>query len=387
MADTTVYFATNRRPNNKTNPTDFTDDFIDDVESFRVGTAIVPGTKLYATDVGKLAEGVTVATASENLKVDDARKAKVGSDEVFAQIRDEMLKGADALLMIHGYNYTFRDAMARGAQMKQWLETGPPGGIRHRPLVIIAFTWPSLGEGVTRKLYELESGRAQMSGAALGRAMMKATDFLRAIKRDARCTGSVHLMAHSMGNWALRGAVQAMKTFVGNNIPPIFNEVILTAADEDHDTLSKSHKIAPLLGGCRRITVYHNAQDAALKASDTAMGNPDRLGRSGPDRSFDMPAKVTAVNAAPAIMWERNGAPAWQEDDTGHQYYRNNPVVRRDMQAVLASTADEDIKNRSAIETGYRLEPAPGRPRRRPGTKKAARPAKRAKRAKKAKKA
>ncbi len=382
MADTTVYFATNRRPNNKTKPTDFTDAFTDDVESFRVGTAVVPGTTLYATDVGKLAEKVTVATASENLKADDARKAQVGSDDIFARIREEMLKGADALLMIHGYNYTFKEAMARGAQMKQWLETDPPAGIRHRPLVMIAFAWPSLGEGVTRKLYELESKRAEMSGVALGRAMMKATDFLRAVKRDERCDGSVHLMAHSMGNWALRGAVQAMKVLVGNNIPPIFNEVILTAADEDHDTLTKSHKIAPLLGGCRRLTVYHNAQDVALKASDTAMGNPDRLGRSGPDRAgAPLPPKVTAINAAPAIMWERNGAPAWQEDDTGHQYYRNNPVVRKDMQAVLASEADEEIKKRKAIETGYRLEPAPGR---RSGPKKALRPSRRAKKAKKA---
>ena len=384
MADTRVYFATNRRPNNKTKPTDFTSDFTEDMTSFRVGTADVPGTKLYATDVGEVGKTVSIDVASEKLDKDDARNAVVGSDGMFAAIREEMLAGADAMLLIHGYNYTFRDAIGRAAQLKQWLETDTPAGIRARPLVMMAFSWPSLGEGVTPKLYELESERARASGVALGRAMLKATDYLRAIKRDDRCTGSVHLMAHSMGNWALRGAVQAMKTFVGNNIPPIFNEVILTAADEDHDTLGKAHKIAPLLGGCRRITVYHNAQDAALKASDGPLGNPDRLGRSGPDRSFALPAKVTAVNAAPAIMWERNGAPAWQEDDTGHQYYRNNPVVRRDMQAVLASEADEDIKNRSAIDTGYRLEPAPGRTSRRPGAKKAARPAKRAKKAKKA---
>ena len=287
MADTTVYFATNRRPNNKTKPTDFTSDFTEDMTSFRVGTADVPGTKLYATDVSEVGETVSINVAGEKLDKDDARNGIVGSDSMFAAIREEMLAGADALLMIHGYNYTFRDAIGRAAQLKQWLETDTPAGIRSRPLVMMAFSWPSLGEGVTPKLYELESERARASGVALGRAMLKATDYLRAIKRDDRCTGSVHLMAHSMGNWALRGAVQAMKTFVGNNIPPIFNEVILTAADEDHDTLSKPHKIAPLLGGCRRITVYHNAQDAALKASDGPLGNPDRLGRSGPDRSID----------------------------------------------------------------------------------------------------
>jgi esterase/lipase superfamily enzyme len=327
--------------------------------SFRVGTAEVPGTKLYATDVSKLGDKVKISIASEKLEADDARKAKVGSDGVFAAIREEMLEGADALLMIHGYNYTFRDAMARAAQLKQWLETERPAEVRKRGLVMMAFSWPSLGEGVTRKLYELESERARASGVALGRAMLKATDFLRAIKRDERCTGSVNLLAHSMGNWALRGAVQAMKTFVGNNIPPIFNEVILAAADEDHDTLLKSHKIAPLLGGCRRVTVYHNAQDAALKASDTAMGNPDRLGRSGPAPMDPWPAKVAPVNVAPAVLWDVQGNDRWQEDDTGHQYYRNNPVVRQDMQRVLASLADGDIKDRKAIEGGWRLDRKP----------------------------
>ena len=356
MAGTPVYFATNRRPNDPANPTDFTSDMNGDMTSFRVGVAQVPGAKLYSTDVEEIAKKVKIRVTGENLESDDARKAQVGSDEVFADIRQQMLAGADALLMIHGYNYTFRAAMARAAQLKQWLETDPPAGVRSRPLVIMAFSWPSLGEGVTPKLYEMESERARASGIALGRAMLKATDYLRAIKRDARCTGSVHLLAHSMGNWALRGAVQAMRTFVGNNIPPIFNEVILTAADEDHDTLAKSHKIAPLLGGCRRITVYHNVQDAALKASDGPMGNPDRLGRSSPVRIEPASHKVTAVNAAPVIKWDRKGAKAWEEDDTGHQYYRNNDVVRSDMQRVLASQEDI-IEGRSKIETGYRLEP------------------------------
>ena len=371
MADTSVYFATNRRPDRKTNPTDFTSDFCDDMTSFRVGTADVPGAGLFETDVAKLAQKVKIRIEPEKLDADDARDGKVGSDQVFAGIRQDMLTGADALLMIHGYNYTFRQAMARAAQLKQWLEFERPAEIRKRDLVMMAFSWPSLGQGVTQKLYELESERARASGVALGRALLKATDFLRAIKRDERCTGSIHLLAHSMGNWALRGAVQAMKTFVGNNIPPIFNEVILAAADEDHDTLARSHKIGPLLGGCRRITVYHNAQDAALKASDVAMGNPDRLGRSGPERVDPASPKVTAVNAAPAILWERNGAPAWQEDDTGHQYYRNNPVVRQDMQRVLASLADGDIEDRTEIEGGWRLDRKPAGAKKKAAAKKA----------------
>src|SRR3546814_10842584 len=80
-----------------------------------------------------------------------------------------------------------------------------------------------------------------------------------------------------MGNWALRGAVQAMRTFVGNNIPPLFDEVILAAADEDDDTLQMGHKVGPLLRGCRRVTVYYNHQDLALKASDRSEEHTSEL--------------------------------------------------------------------------------------------------------------
>jgi esterase/lipase superfamily enzyme len=146
-----------------------------------------------------------------------------------------------------------------------------------------------------------------------------------------------------MGNWALRGAVQAMRTFVGNNIPPLFDEVILAAADEDDDTLELNHKVAPLLRGCRRLTVYYNHQDLALKASDYAMGNPDRLGRSGPAGAETPPKKVSVVNVAPNVIWQAKGASAWTADPTGHQYFRNNTRVRQDIVQVLNGTADEDL--------------------------------------------
>ena len=57
--------------------------------------------------------------------MNDARRAEVGSDKACSPaIREARCwTGADALLMIHGYNYTFRDAVARAAQVKQWLET------------------------------------------------------------------------------------------------------------------------------------------------------------------------------------------------------------------------------------------------------------------------
>ena len=253
-----------------------------------------------------------------------------------------MVKKGDALVFVHDYDHTFREAAGRAIQLKQWLAAGG------KDVTLLLFTWPSAGAGVTPRTYADDRRRAEASGLALGRAILKATDFIRNTAREARCDGRIHLLCHSMGNWAIRGAVQGMRTFVGNNIPPLFDEVILAAADEDDDTLQAGHKIAPLLRGCRRLTVYYNHQDLALKASDYAMGNPDRLGRSGPRRSAagsgaELSPKISVVNVAPVINWLAKGATAWTGDPTGHQYFRNNRRVRQDMVDVLKGRLDEEF--------------------------------------------
>ena len=334
MPSTTIYFATNRRPNDPDNPTDFTTDIAGDVNSIRVGTASLDGDELFKLDVDELADAVKITVAPEKMDPNNAAKSAVGSADLFAQIRADMQNGADAMLHVHGYNYTFRQAMARGVQVKQWLSDKAA----KKDMVMMMFSWPSLGRGVSPKTYDDERVRAGASGPALGRAIMKATDFIRAIKRDERCNGRIHIMAHSMGNFALRGAIQSMRTFVGDNIPPLFSEVLLMAADDDYDTLNDAHKMAPLLRGCKRVSVYYNRLDDALKASDVAMGNPDRLGGSGPKDLTVLRPKVTTIAVASALDPDT--------DPTGHQYYRTNPIVRRDMLGVLSGAADEEVAGR-----------------------------------------
>jgi esterase/lipase superfamily enzyme len=354
MDETTVYFATNRRPDDDQHPTEFTDEFVPDLTSFRVGTATLKGSRLFEADCDKLAKRVSVAVAPEAMDPNDARASRVGSDEMFARVRREMKAGADAIVMIHGFNYTFKGAAARAIQLRQWLTPEKPSAFGNPlPPIVLLFAWPSRGQGVAPKLYEDDRLRAQASGAALGRALLKATDFLRAIKRDERCNGSIHLIAHSMGNWALRGAVQYMRTFVGNNIPPLFDEVILTAADEDDNALHEDYKLAPILRGCRRVTVYFNPRDTALKASDSVMGNPDRLGRSGPRDRARLSPKIDNVNVSPSVIWGDDAAgEKWQLDQTGHQYYRSNPKVQADMLAVLDGIDGQEIPGRRPAQDG-----------------------------------
>ncbi|NIA69124.1 alpha/beta hydrolase [Pelagibius litoralis] len=349
-----VYFATNRKVTGGADP-QIGEDFHPNLDELRFGKVTFTGKDLYKKDLAAFIGSGKITLAPEKLDKEDADRSRLGSKAIFDEVRAEMLKKGDALIFVHGYDHEFREAAGRAVQLQQWLAAGG------KDMAMLFFTWPSAGAGVSRRTYADDRKRAECSGLALGRAVLKATDFIRNTQRDARCDGRIHLLCHSMGNWAMRGAVQGMRTFVGNNIPPLFDEVILTAADEDDDTLEAKHKVAPLLRGCRRLTVYYNHQDAALKASDYAMGNPDRLGRSGPRSAAGLPGKVAVVNVAPKVIWEAKGANAWTADPTGHQYFRNNPRVRQDMIDVLNGKLDEDLageKRRRKNDVGdyWRLE-------------------------------
>ena len=343
---TTVFFATNRA---KRGAADFSDGFHENPDELRFGTAELAGEGLYREDLAKLAGAAKVTIASENLKAKDPARIKLGSIEVFKQVRAAMELGKDAVLFVHGFNFSFRESVARAAQVQQWLASGG------HDMVVMMFGWPSRGAGVGPSSYRDDRMRAKASGLALGRAILKATDFIRSTARAERCDGRIHLLAHSMGNWALSGAIQSMRTFVGSNIPPLFDEVLLMAADEDADTLADAKKMGPLLRGCRRVTVYYNQQDLALKASDVAMGNPDRLGRSGPAGTPERPEKVCAVNVSPTIQWEGKEDEPWTGDETGHQYYRNNEIVLKDAAQVLDGLLDPDIAGRTKRDAYYRL--------------------------------
>ena len=67
-------------------------------------------------------------------------------------------------------------------------------------------------------------------------------------------------------------------------------------------------------------------------------GNHDRLGAGGPRNSRALPDKVIVVNCEPVV--------GFKDDPTGHQYYRLNDTVRRDVLAVLKGTEPQDIKAR-----------------------------------------
>jgi esterase/lipase superfamily enzyme len=353
MSDAAVFFATNRNPNNPANPTDFLITDVKNTNPVRFGRADLKDVDLepepddksdaVLTDLGARAQ---ITTAQEVVDPQAGTVTATAGLPAFAPMLVDLAGNPrDALFCVHGYDYTFRESVARATQLQYWYSQGPYG----MPLLVFLFAWPSLGEPPSTTTYAEERNRARISGDAMGRALMQAAQYVSQVIDPKR----IHVLAHSMGNWALRWAVQSMQSFEGGKIPPLFDQVLLAAADEDVDTLSQHDKLQPILAGCNRLSVYCNLYDWPLTASDWISGNGDRLGADGPANPQSL-GKVTTISAAAVVD------PV--ADSEQHQYYRISPYLRRDILQVLQGKADDAVEGRGNVRYGlkYVLTRAPG---------------------------
>ena len=337
-----VYFGTNRNPLPARDPRDFGHQLNNRGTFLRFGKAQVSD---------QLDSVEEIAVAPERLRP-GRRSQLLGSNTIFAEIRESMRAGIDTVLFIHGFNYTFHEALIDAALLKRTYETA------ETPYTFFVFSWPSDGSLMPYIAYANDRADARTSGAALGRGLLKLGEFMRRVSdelgprvrsdlgRDAEaarlrkglCAGRLHLMAHSMGAYALRHAVQGRRKKVGDDLPRLFDEILLIAADEDADAFEHDHKLAllPRLG--RRVTVYHNREDIPLAISDLTKGNPDRLGADGPAHPHLLPAKVTVVDCTDVVE-------GFQE----HRYHYAEPIVVADVGIVLQDTSSDPISSRHFI--------------------------------------
>ncbi len=312
-----IYFATNR--NQTRSGTGFGSKFNPDgLACLRFGSAVQ----------GRSGVNITVAkemlVANEHGTAEDTTRCRYGSLEVFSEMREAMLKdGQDALVFVHGYNNSFRDSLRTGFKLaKQFPD-----------LKILVFSWPSDGSMAPWLAYASDRHDAVASGPALARGLLKFTDFLH--QGDAvECKQQVHLMAHSMGAYVVRHALQYYRQN-SHQLRQILTEITLLAADEDSNAFEKKHKLKALPNIASRVSVYFNRRDQAMAISDLSKGNPERLGQEGLRQALIAPAKVCQVDCTAVV----NNFP-------GHNYYLKNTKVIADLSAVFAGEESEQIRDR-----------------------------------------
>ena len=279
----------------------------------------------------------------------------LGSDSVFDGLRDKLrATGADLLILLHGFGCGFEEALERAAQLREVY------GTPERPIEVAVFAWPTDGRtlmpdgtDIFKLAYFSDRTDAEASREAIARSLRRIIDYFRNLSPDMACGRRMHLMAHSMGNYVLRHAVQSFaRDFKPGSMPRLFENIFLMAADEDDDAFEHAHKFARLPELAAAVQVYFASNDAALGISDITKGNPDRLGQAGPRTLTDLPRKVVLVDCAGVSDVEGL-------TDAGHQYYRSRAEVVADVQAVLAGLPPDQVKQRiyAAAARAFRLVP------------------------------
>ena len=361
---TEVYFATNRRQPQKEGGSFGNRFHTDGPHFFEVGRARVTWkdaditkrnwdryTVTYKLVKGGKAPKALPLAAGEapELHRKAPSEGSPGSSKLFSQLRAAMQKDErDVMVYIHGFANDFENAMARAAQLKELYQITPhtngQPGKAYQPYVF-AFSWPSDGKVQPPWKYASDREDAALSGVAMARALRKFVDFL---EQGERCERRLHLVAHSMGNWALRHAVLGLRALMADGrLPKIFTNAFLMAADEDEDCFERPDKLAALTELAAAVHVYHSREDLALKVSDATKGNMDRLGANGPRTFSGISGRITAIDCSKFDFTDVAHG--------NHQYYRLRPEVIKDVREVLDGRLEPDeIDGRDVVESGRR---------------------------------
>jgi esterase/lipase superfamily enzyme len=242
------------------------------------------------------------------------------------------------LIFIHGFDNSFSDAITRAAFNQAWLaESGLPGTATS----VVSFAWPSRGHAISFPVPWDDYKADQKMAADSAYHLMCFLENLEPILTAAQANNQrTFLLAHSMGNLALEGAV-AQWTQNGNGTAKLFDCVVLAAGDCSFDSFAKADTagMAGLADLTERISIYYSHADDVLKLSNLINGVA-RLGQDGPQNRTD-------VSLFPPSKFQMVDATGYQDYNfnllTSHQYYRLSKACRTVIAADMAAPAAIEV--------------------------------------------
>lgn len=319
---TTVYFATNRALTgaaadwrsygaNIAAPSD--------PAAITYATAFVDNTNLTADKTGAIQQIQNVQQGGFSQSATD----------------DLSAPGRNLLVFVHGFANNFENAITRAAFNREWFAQS---GISEADTTVVAFSWPSLGRLLSLPFPWVDYQRDQIMAGQSALHLMTFFANLEPVIAQARVGGCrVFLLAHSMGNLGLQGAVESWFSH-GNGNAFLFDEAILAAADERYDSFDfpEPGRFSALHRLARHISIYFSAGDAVLSLSMAINLGAKRLGQDGPHDRYD----TTKFPPSQYRMVECSGFRDYAFDfASSHQYYRRSPGVRTDIAQTMAGAA------------------------------------------------
>ena len=256
------------------------------------------------------------------------------------------------LIFIHGYsNLPEPDIFPRSLMLQSLFDAKQvdSGKIRVVPMI-----WPCDNDFGSLKDYWDDQKAADASAFAFGRVFEMFMDWREENeKKKEPCMKRVNVLAHSMGNRVFRESVKAWAKYDRNyNLPIIFRNSFLAAADVVNETLEPG-KDGNLITQCsRNVTVYYASDDMALRASKiTNLKNKivsKRLGHTGPENPGKVPKNVYSADC--------DDVNTDYDFPAGHSYFLDNGEEVSKSKPPVSGVVFNHILN--SIKTG-RVEEDP----------------------------
>ncbi len=194
------------------------------------------------------------------LKYVDRFEDAPGYQAVLAsQMSDEEMAGRskDAFIFVHGHATDFAGAARRTAQLAVDLDLRSGG---------IFYAWPA-----SHQAFDYQRSQNNVEYAVPG--------LVDLIKATAPEVDQLHLIAHSMGNRVLLGALDELQREEALAATPL-DQIIWASPDVDADVFAR--RLSALGTIARGMTLYGSTGDRALKLSKWLGGSYPRAGQTPP---------------------------------------------------------------------------------------------------------
>lgn len=297
----TVWYATNRQPNNPFATLDPYGHERDDKLNFGSCEVLIPASHKR----GSMGSWLSALTGKDEPVRFMGASRPMQEGAYWGAVRSILAtiepSDRNVLVFIHGYKNDFVDAARRTAQLWADLE------IRGVPLF---FSWPSRN-AVLR--YAADEAAVEASEVYLAAFLTAVSNQINAAK--------VHVIAHSMGNRALLRVVnRAVATATRRSNKP-FAQIFLAAPDVDLDVFNQFARVYPTISA--RTTLYVSEKDRAVAASEgNLVHDYPRVGTPPPL------ARVSRIDTV-EIRAPRGLT------DLGHSYFAEHGLVLNDMRSLI----------------------------------------------------
>jgi esterase/lipase superfamily enzyme len=349
-ATMTVYFATNRNPvPHVTQPEEFGNNLGNTTLFGRV-VLRQDGATWSVEDIAVEGGNVNRALAAPELLAGTAPAAGATPPEVLGIeptgplatfAAEATAPTSDVIAFVHGAGHSFESAMIDVARLARLY------GREGHPVIPLVFSYPSNGHSTVTG-YFADRRDAGMSGLAMAEGFGRMLSFLAEV-RERRPLGRQALIVHSLGAFATRQAVQAIKS---SGLPDqkVFDVVMIMAGDEDADTLSSDDKLRPLIDLSDAVVAYFAGNDFLMQLSTIAnLRRP--IGREGPKDLEAEDFGDLQVQAVDATAFSAVG-----DRIRAHSYFLRSPRAIADAKAVFAGAEPEAIAGRRKVSDRlYRL--------------------------------